>query len=131
MSKENVEIVRRGLEAYARGDMDVALAAMDPDVIWNPFEEEQTYGVEGVREHLERWESTWDDLVTTPEEFVDAGDSVLVTIHFRGRGREGVVVNARSYAVYKLRDGKMVRMDEFMERDEALAVAGLAEHRQA
>jgi hypothetical protein len=29
----------------------------------------------------ERWDSTWDDLETVPEEFTDAGDHVLVTVY--------------------------------------------------
>jgi hypothetical protein len=51
---------------------------------------------------------------------------VLVTVHFSGRGREtGIEVDARLYEVYTLDRGKVVRMDEFTERSEALRAAGL------
>ena len=35
----------------------------------------------------ERWDSTWDDLETVPEDFLDAGDQVLVTVYYSARGR--------------------------------------------
>ena len=53
---------------------------------------------------------------------------MVVTARHRGRGREsGVAVDARFYEVYTLRDGKIVRVDEFVERAEALEAAGLSE----
>ena len=67
-------------------------------------------------------------LETIPKEFTDAGDRVVVTVHFRGRGQEsGAEVDARSHHVYTLRDGKTIRMDEFMDRADALKAAGLPE----
>ena len=51
-----------------------------------------------------------------------------MTARHRGRGREsGVTVDARFYEVYTLRDGRIVRADEFSERQEALEAAGLSE----
>ncbi len=47
------------------------------------------------------------------------GDRVVATLHFHGRGRgSGVETDARFYEVYTVRDGKIVRMDEFTERSE-------------
>jgi ketosteroid isomerase-like protein len=34
MSRENVEVVRTGCEAWARGDLDAAAQIWDPDVEW-------------------------------------------------------------------------------------------------
>jgi ketosteroid isomerase-like protein len=63
-----------------------------------------------------------------PEEFVDLGDSVVVTVRLRGRGRgSGVEIDALFYDVYTLRDGKIVRMDQFTERSEALEAVRSAE----
>ncbi len=60
--------------------------------------------------------------------FVDIDDRVVVTVRLRGRGRgSGVEVDARFYDVFTLRDGKIVRMDQFTERSEALGAAGLPE----
>jgi ketosteroid isomerase-like protein len=128
MSEENVEIARKGVEAYARGDLDTALTYADPDIIWNPVEEAATQGHDAIRANLERWETDFEDFEATPEEYIDAGDQVLVPIHWSGRGRgSGVQVDIRTYNVYTLRDGKVIRMDEFTERSKALKAAGLSE----
>ena len=52
---------------------------------------------------------------------------MVVRGYFRGRGRgSGVEVDSRFYEIYTLRDGKIVRVDEFAERSEALKAAGLS-----
>ena len=124
MTEENVETVKRSFHAYARGDRAAALEAYDPDVIFNPAEEPPIKGLDDVLAYLQRWEEPWDDYEVEAEEFVDAGDRVLVTLHFKGRGRaSGVEIDARSHHVYLLRDGKIVRMDEYTDRDDALRAA--------
>jgi len=81
-----------------------------------------------MRNDFERWASAWDELEVSAEEFIDAGNRVLVTAYHRGRGRgSGVEVDTRFYEVYTLRDGKVVRVDEYAERAEALDAAGLRE----
>ncbi|HEY6671118.1 MAG TPA: nuclear transport factor 2 family protein, partial [Solirubrobacterales bacterium] len=81
-----------------------------------------------IRDNFERWASAWEDLQVTAEEFLDAGDCVLVTEHHRGRGRgSGIEVDTRFYYVYTVCDGKVVRADEYAERAEALEAAGLRE----
>jgi ketosteroid isomerase-like protein len=124
MSLENVEIVRRFLVV----DVDEALTYADPGIVWNPIEESPTHGHDAVRASLARWKGEWDDYKLMPEEFVDRGDSVMVTVHLRARGRgSGVEIGARFYDVYTLRDGKIVRMDQFTERSEALEAVGRSE----
>ena len=123
-----MKIVRRLFEAYAAGELEKALADADPEIVWNPVEETATQGHDAVGENLRRWETDWEDLRTVPEEFVDAGERVVVTVHFAGRGRgSGIDVDVRLYQVWTLHDGKAVRMDEFTERAEALEAAGLSE----
>ena len=51
-----------------------------------------------------------------------------MTVRLQGRGRgSGVEVDARFYDVYTLRDGLIVRMDQFTERSQALEAVGQAE----
>lgn len=124
MSSENVEIVRR----FVLGDFPEALEHVDPDIVWNPVEESPTQGPEAVRASTERWKREWDDYELTLEDFEDMGDRVLATVRFRARGRgSGIVVGACLYDLFTLRDGKIVRMDQFAERAEALEAAGTAE----
>jgi ketosteroid isomerase-like protein len=127
MSQENVEIVRRAFQylASGRGGSEV-LASFDPKVVMKPVETGATYGVNAIRDNFERWQSTFDELEVTVEEIIDAEDRVVHSAHGGGRGRgSGIKVDARYYEVYTLRDGKIIRVDEYTERAEALEAAGL------
>jgi ketosteroid isomerase-like protein len=124
MSQDNVEIVRRFLLV----DDDEALTYADPGIVWNPIEESPTQGHDAVRASLARWKGEWDDYRLMPEEFVERGDRVVVTVRLGGRGRgSGVEIDARFFDVYTLRDGKIVRMDQFTERSEALEAVARSE----
>jgi ketosteroid isomerase-like protein len=128
MSQENVEIVRRAFayEVNGVGGRAEAEAIFDPGVVMNPTNEGSFHGLDAMRDDFERWASAFGELEVTAEEFIDAGDRVLVTAYHRGRGRtSGVEVDGRFYEVYTLRDGKVVRVDEYVERAEALEAAGL------
>jgi ketosteroid isomerase-like protein len=130
MSQENVEVVRRAFayELYGVGDRAEAEAIFDPRVVMNPTNEGPFHGLDAMRDDFERWASTFEDLEVSAEEFIDAGDRVLVTAYHRGRGRTSrVEVDGRFYEVYTLRDGKVVRVDEYVERAEALEAVGLSE----
>src|SRR5262245_57228027 len=129
MSQENVEVVRRAweYEMFGRGG-EGAVAYFASDFVMNPVEEEPSFGRAAIRENFQRFASAWDDLQVSAEEFIDAGDRVFVAAHFRGRGRaSGITVETRLYEVYTLRDRKVVRVDEFTDRAEALEAAGLRE----
>jgi ketosteroid isomerase-like protein len=120
VSQQNVEIVRRFLVV----DVDEALAHADPDIVWNPIEESAGQGHGAVRASLERWKNEWEDYQLTAEELTDHGDRVIATVRVRGRGRaSGIEIDARFYDVYTLAAGKIVRMDQFAERSEALDAA--------
>jgi ketosteroid isomerase-like protein len=124
MSQQSVEIVSKFLSA----DVEEALTYADPGIVWNPIEELPTQGHDAVRASLARWKAEWDDYKVIPEELLDRGDCVLATVQVRGRGRgSGVEIDARFYDVYTLRDGKIVRMDQFTERSQALAAVALGE----
>jgi ketosteroid isomerase-like protein len=130
LSEDHVEIVRRAFayEVYEGGDRAEAEAIFDPDVEYSPVEEEPLHGVDAIRENFRRWRDAWQELEVAVEEVVDAGDRVLLTAHYRGRGRaSGVEIDTRFYSVYTLRGGKVVREDEYGKRAEALEAAGLSE----
>jgi uncharacterized protein len=126
MSRENVEVVRRLFESYTRGDYDEALACLAPNVRYEVGQEVPARGREAVRAMWERWETAWDDIETVPEEFLDAGDHVVVTVRYSGRGRgSGIEYDDVLFDVYTMRDGQCVRKLEFRNRAEALEAAGL------
>jgi ketosteroid isomerase-like protein len=124
MSQENVEVVRRFLVL----EVDEALTYADPNIVWNPAEESAAEGHDAVRASLVRWKGEWDDYELLPEQFEHVGDRVVAAVRMRARGRaSGIPVDARFYDVYTLRQGKIVRMDQFTRRSEALEAAGLRE----
>jgi ketosteroid isomerase-like protein len=130
MSEENVEVVRKAIdyEYYGVGDRAEAEAIFDPQVVLNPIDEGPSSGFVAMRSDMERWASAFNELTVTVEEIIDAGDRVVVVTHHEGRGREsGVEVDTRFYEVYSLRDGKVSRVDEYIDRAEALEAAGLSE----
>ena len=75
MSRENVEIVRRAweYEIFGRGGGDDPLADFALDVVMNPVEEEPSYGREAIRENFQRFETAWEELEVTAEQFIDVG----------------------------------------------------------
>jgi uncharacterized protein len=129
MSQENVEIVRELWDAYSRGDIDRVIALSDPYVVLVTLEEGPLYGPDAVRANYARWMEAWrEEPETTVEEVIGSGDHVVVIACFRGRGRgSGVTVAQRLYEVYTLRNGRVLRVDEFTDRDQALEAAGLRE----
>jgi len=128
VSQENVEVVRLSIDAYKRGDWDDATAYLAPDVVWEVGQELPLRGPDAVREMWTRWNDGWERLDMDGEEIVDAGDKVLVVMHYRGRGRmSGVAVDQRVFEVHTFRDGKCVSKVDFETRGEALEAAGLSE----
>jgi len=126
MSRENVEVVRRLFDTYNRGDYEEAVACLAPDVVYGVGQEVPASGRNEVRAMWDRWETAWEYIRTVPEEFIDAGDHVVVTVRYSGRGRgSGIGYDDRLFDVYTLHDGLCVRKLEFRERSDALEAAGL------
>jgi uncharacterized protein len=132
VSRENVEIVRASWEAWSRGDMDALFEFYDPAVEWDMIHSYVPdmgvfHGHEGVREFFREWRAFFAEYHAEPEQFIDAGDSVVVRVRQEGRGRASdVAVEMPGYwQVYKLRGGRAVRVEMFRDEDDALASAGL------
>jgi ketosteroid isomerase-like protein len=129
MSAQNVEIVRRSFEAFARGDFDTAFAAHDPGTVWCTAADEPdqgTYrGIASVRSFAESLDELWEDRfagVMEFEDFIERGDWVVVpwTAQMRGRGSGITVDVSETYAV-QLRNRRIVRVDEYRHVQDALA----------
>jgi ketosteroid isomerase-like protein len=133
MSEENVEVVRRAIEAFARGDRAAFLDEVDPEVVVQqtaPIPDARTYhGHEGLVQVISDWAQVFDDLVMTAEELTDAGNNkVLVRVHQKARGAgSGVPIEFDTWFVYGVGGGKIVRLEMFNYRDKALEAAGLSE----
>jgi ketosteroid isomerase-like protein len=134
MSRENVEVVRRVLDAEARGDMAAIFACYDEDIVWDVSGAggpaagvvETFRGHEGVRAWLRIWYEAFKDVTYEVGELIDADEHVLAVITMRGQGRaSGADVMTRLYGAWTLRDQKVVRVAWFQTREEALDAVGL------
>src|SRR6476661_6318809 len=133
MSEENVEIVRRMVDAFNRGDVEAVVAAFDEGCeLHEPLEmpdrpAEGFRGHEGIREWMANLRETG-GIQFEPTSFTSSGDVVFSEWIGRGLGHaSGVPINWRTFAVLHVRDGRIVRSQAFLGRDEALEAAGLRE----
>ena len=130
MSQENVEIVRRSMDAYRSRDYEGALAAYHPEVVCDAMVVQgRVYrGHEGVAEQARDWVGTWDDWEWEIEELIDCGDRVLTVMRQSGTGKgSGVHVEQQTFFVYTLRDGQIVCAAILFDRAQALEAVGLRE----
>jgi ketosteroid isomerase-like protein len=133
MSQENVELVRGLYARFAEGNVAALLAGLAPDVIWNeaenfPYADRNPYvGPQAVGDGLfARLAAEW-DLAVIPEEFVDAGDTIVVLGRFKGRYKaNGAPLDAQLAHVFRIRDGKVARFDEYADTLQAARVMAAA-----
>jgi ketosteroid isomerase-like protein len=129
MSQENVEIVERIYEAWREAGSPLESGLLSPDIEWaNPKEAVEPgtrRGIESFDAAVRSVADTFDARVEF-EEFIDAGDKVLVigTLHGAGRG-SGAEVRRRQGYVWTIRDGKAVRFEWFNDPDVARRAAGI------
>jgi ketosteroid isomerase-like protein len=132
MSRENVELVRRGLEAWNSGDLDAALALMDPEAESRtsgefPGVARAYHGHDGFTRFWNDFRGVWDDIEAVPERLLDYGDRVVVFGRFKARGREGITVERELGVIFTIRGGLAVRMETYPNGEEALKAVGLRE----
>lgn len=119
--QQNVEIVRSLYEYLEQRDMDSYFDHVAEDVVWIEPEGSEfggTYrGKETVRELLtSAFTKWWEDFHVEPERFIDAGDTVVVIATERGVYQEtGKEMAARSAHIYDFEDGKIARMESFVD----------------
>jgi ketosteroid isomerase-like protein len=134
MSQENVDLVRRG---FASPDSFWAL--LDEHVVFDTRDilDDDVLDIYGIRVLVGRravidvtrsyW-GTWDDYQLDAEELIDAGSSVVGVVRERGRGKGGGVPFDRRWAqVWTFSRGRIIRMEAFSEKAEALEAVGLWE----
>ena len=141
MSEENVELVRRLLDMFAKRNHEGVFEFYDPDIEWDarrapgggPFPAGLAgvyRGHEGVRTYWRRWLEAWEDLQFEVQDVLDGGDEVVALIrNQRQWGRHsGIATEMPPYGlVFTIRDGKVVRWRSYPDHQSALEAAGLSE----
>ena len=130
MSQQNVEVARRLVEAWTQNDLDLALELSDPEVVIDRSNSIADARIYRGREEAERfwndWTDAWKEFRWEVDEYIDAGEHVVVIGRFHGRGAaSGAEVNANFSQVFTFRAGKLIRTHLFQSRAEAMEAAGL------
>lgn len=123
MPQTNVEVIRGLYDSFGRGDVPAVLGQMDQEIEWreaenfmyadgNPYVGPQAI-LEGV---FMRLGSEWEGFTVAPEEWLDAGNHVVVlgtyTGKLKGTGRE---VRAQFAHVWGVRGGRIVRFQQYTD----------------
>jgi ketosteroid isomerase-like protein len=132
MSQENVEIVRRWFDLFREAD------ARRPSAMSTPrlrLAKEPNFPVptptsvtRGSRRRMTHWASEWAELRVEREELIDAGSAVVAATRHHGIGRaSGATVETVVAYVVTVDDGKVVRLNIFNTKLQALEAVGLSE----
>jgi len=111
------------------GDIDAAVAGLDPQIEWSEPESfpggGMYHGRDGARQYLAQSRAAWAEVNSEPEQFIAAGDRIVVFVHARVRAKgSNDWQEVRLADVYTVRDGKIVAMRAFADRQEALRWVG-------
>jgi len=120
-----VELIRRGFEHFlATGEpawetLDENVEVRDHDIM-----DGRAYrGHEDVRRWLyEDWAAAWSHYSAAPQEYIDLGqERVVAVFHITATGRgSGVQLERQDAMLYELRAEKVVRVDYYNSKQQAL-----------
>lgn len=131
MSRQNVEVARKGIEAWNQRDADLWLSYAAPEIEWVPggpaaVDRAVYRGREEVASGFAAAWQTWDVFRFEESQVRDLDDGVLWLGRVKLRGGASHVELDQEFAAYSvLSDGKVNRIQTFFSWKEALAAAGL------
>jgi uncharacterized protein len=134
MSKETVALVKGIYDAFAKGDVPAVLGAMSPGIVWNeaenfPYSDRNPYvGPDAIVQGIfMRLAAEWDGFTVAPEEFLDAGDTVVVLGRYRGSYKAtGKPQNTQMVHVWRVKDGKVAQFQQYADTLQVARVIGKA-----
>ena len=130
-----MEIVRRVADAYNRRDVGAMLDELHPEVEWLPWLQIQLgggatvyRGHQGIREGIRDGAEAFSEIQAEPSEVRDLGERVVAIGHLRARGKESGAITESAIAwIVDFTSGKVIRVREYLDPEEALEAAGLSE----
>jgi ketosteroid isomerase-like protein len=118
----NVDIAKADYEAFGSGDMETLKASFANDAVWVSSDElpagGEITGPEAIIAGFMEIPGNWSSFSVDPEEFIEAGDWVIV----RGTQTAGTdkgSMTARYVHLLQFRDGKVVRGEFFSDTAKA------------
>jgi len=132
MSQENAELIRAIYDAFAAGDIPGVIGRMSPDMVWNeaenfPYADGNPYcGPDSILSGVfGRLGAEWEGFAAVPEEFLDAGETVVVLGRYRGTCKAtGRAMDAQLAHVWRVADGKAVRFQQYTDTLQAARAMG-------
>jgi ketosteroid isomerase-like protein len=132
MSQDNVALVQAIYAAFGTGDVPGVVSRMSPDIVWNEAEnfiyaDSNPYlGPEAILTGVfARLGTDWEGFAAVPDEFLDAGDAVVVLGRYRGTYKEtGRALDAQLVHVWRVEDGKAVAFQQYTDTHQAAHVTG-------
>ena len=127
MSHENVQIARRGVEAFKAGDWDTMASVWDPQILIRTDPQWPEQGVYG-REMAIAWargirDAGGGDIQI--EDAIDCGDRVLLVLDWAMRGeRSGVESDTRYAQIVTIRSQRVVMLEMFLDPEQARSAVG-------
>jgi ketosteroid isomerase-like protein len=121
VAADSVQLVEELIDAWNRRDLAGALERLHPECELHPVEAiGPVRGHEEFASGFEGWFEAFESFSTDPEDFIGQGDQVLVPVIQRARGKgSGVEVQQRFFQLFTVRDGLVVRFDEYADEAEA------------
>jgi ketosteroid isomerase-like protein len=132
MSQENVDVVRRFLDAFNARDADLLISLSTEDCELRPFRaqlEGRVYrGHDGIREYLRDMDEDWETFRIDAVEFHDRGERVAMVgrVNARGRGSSMEIESTAGF-VHELDQGRIRRLTSHSDVEAALKAAGVRE----
>jgi ketosteroid isomerase-like protein len=131
VTRDPAQVFRRWAELWNRRELDTGLSeCIHPEVDWRPISVEGTCfaGHDGIRAWAEHLFGDWETFELHPEEIRDIEENRLLALgHWCARARGSGLAFERQHASWlcDFRDGKIVRLETFTDREAALEAAGL------
>jgi ketosteroid isomerase-like protein len=129
MTEANVELARRGYSHWIDGDIDGMLGMATSDFEFVPaiaaaVEGGSVRGADEFRRFFAGLEETWEIFRLDAEEFREVGERVFAVGRLTAKGRGSALeLDQPLYSVVWFRDGKIARMESFLDRELAEAAA--------
>jgi ketosteroid isomerase-like protein len=125
VGSENVEIVRRLYDCFARRDNETPFQYFSEEIVWDArgipvFDLDKVFhGHDGVREFWRTWLAAWEEINFEVKEMHEMDDQVVAFVQQRQRGRDtGIWSDMPPYAqAWTVREGKIVRLKYFGAED--------------